>query len=76
MAMAPISLPGAQTDASPPATPKIVILNSYDQDTPPHAAVRDTFMWELQKEYDEPIGFVQFNLQQHPLDARDSTHRR
>ena len=41
----------------------ILIINSYDQRTPPYLTLKNVFMLELQKQYTSPIAFRQFDLE-------------
>ena len=42
---------------------QILIINSYDESTPPYFTLKNTFMLELQKQYTSPIAFRQFDLE-------------
>lgn len=43
---------------------QILIINSYDQNTPPYFTLKNVFMLELQKQYASPIAFRELNLEQ------------
>ncbi len=42
---------------------QVLIINSYDESTPPYFTLKNVFMLELQKQYTSPIAFRQFNLE-------------
>ena len=42
---------------------QILIINSYDESTPPYFTLKNVFMLELQKQYTSPIAFRQFELE-------------
>lgn len=42
---------------------QILIINSYDESTPPYFTLKNVFMLELQKQYTSPIAFRQFDLE-------------
>ncbi len=42
---------------------QVVIINSYDESTPPYVTLKNVFMLELQKQYALPIAFRQFDLE-------------
>ena len=52
---------------------QILIINSYDESTPPYFTLKNVFMLELQKQYTSPIAFRQFNLEARSGNDADRT---
>ncbi len=65
-----LMLATSPTLAQPAAAPLILILNSYDESTAPYARAREVFTEELERRYQAPLAFRQYDLDE----RADSQH--